>query len=90
MALTFAEFVAQIEQRHGLSPAKRKTTVGRLQQLQKAGLSKGTGRGHKTTYDAGDIDRMSEVLHLIDEGVSPAFALRRANGDTTKALDYLR
>lgn len=88
--LTFREFVIEIERRHGFSPAKRRTTIGRLQQLQKLGLSKATGRGKKANYSEDDLRAMSAVLDMLDEGASPAFAIRRVRGDTSRGLDCLR
>lgn len=88
--LNFAGFIAELERRHGLSPVKRATTIARIQQFQKLGMSKGSGRGRKALYDEEDVERMSVMLALIDSGVSPAFALKRVNGHQSKALDYLR
>lgn len=88
--LTFAQFVEEIERRHGFAPEKRKTVIARVQQLQKLGLSKVTGRGVKATYYPQDVRRMSEVLDMLDRGLSPAEALRRVNGKEVRSLDYLR
>ena len=90
VGMSFSELVDEIERRHGFSPAKRKTLIARIQQLHKMGLSKRTGKGARAAYDKGDLARMSEVLDMLDMGISPGEALRRLNGDRAKTLDYLR
>ncbi|MDF2495062.1 hypothetical protein [Sphingomonas sp.] len=70
----FGDVVAIMMDLFRVDPIKRETFVGRLQQLQKAGIPAGanSGRGTKVRYNAAQLITLMTCLDLLDCGATPA------------------
>lgn len=70
----FGDMVAILIELFQIDPAKKDTFVGRLQQLQKAGIPAGAnlGRGVKVRYTVAQLITLVTCLDLLDCGATPA------------------
>lgn len=70
----FSEVVAILVDMFNVTETKRDTFVGRLQQLQKAGIPAGAnlGRGTKVRYVNWQLADLVLALDLLDLGLTPA------------------
>lgn len=84
---TFSEVVTILMTVFKVADAKRDTFVGRIQQLQKIGIPKGTnvGRGAKANYVNWQLADLMLALDLLDAGITPA-ALTAGLSDETQTI----
>jgi len=80
----FGDVVAVMMTLFEVDSTKRETFVGRLQQLQKAGIPAGAnlGRGAKVRYNAAQLITLMTCLDLLNCGATPA-TLASFFGDAT-------